>query len=142
MFQKLISSPGHAKLLVLEDGKLHFLKMVMWILQGVHPSIKGVVWEFLLGCFDPNSTFDERNELRQRRREQYEAWKAECQNMVPSMGNGKFITAPIIMDDDQMIKDLTTNADSGDDDGATSSIDSVLAEKVTQWKLGLHQIGL
>lgn len=46
------------------------------------------------------------------------------------------------MDDDQMIKDLTTNADSGDDDGATSSIDSVLAEKVTQWKLGLHQIGL
>ncbi|KAE9460716.1 hypothetical protein C3L33_07384, partial [Rhododendron williamsianum] len=75
-------------------------------------------------------------------REQYEAWKAECQNMVPSMGNGKFITAPIIMDDDQMIKDLTTNADSGDDDGATSSIDSVLAEKVTQWKLGLHQIGL
>lgn len=75
-------------------------------------------------------------------REQYEAWKAECQNMVPSLGNGKFITAPIIMDDDQMIKDLTTDADSGDDDGATSSIDTVLAEKVTQWKLGLHQIGL
>ncbi|XP_058197168.1 rab GTPase-activating protein 22-like isoform X8 [Rhododendron vialii] len=105
MFQKLISSPGHGKLLVLEDGKLHFLKMVIWILQ-------------------------------------YEAWKAECQNMVPSMGNGKFIMAPIIMDDDQMIKDLTTNTDSGDDDGATSSIDSVLAKKVTQWKLGLHQIGL
>ncbi|RVW53787.1 hypothetical protein CK203_101400 [Vitis vinifera] len=36
--------------------------------MGVHPSIKGVVWEFLLGCFDPNSTFDERNELRQQRR--------------------------------------------------------------------------
>lgn len=126
-----------------QDGHVDIAGVLRRIQRGgVHPSIKGVVWEFLLGCFDPNSTFDERNELRQRRREQYEAWKAECQNMVPSMGNGKFITAPIIMDDDQMIKDLTTNADSGDDDGATSSIDSVLAEKVTQWKLGLHQIGL
>ncbi|KAF7120180.1 hypothetical protein RHSIM_Rhsim13G0036900 [Rhododendron simsii] len=126
-----------------QDGHLDIAGVLRRIQRGgVHPSIKGVVWEFLLGCFDPNSTFDERNELRQRRREQYEAWKAECQNMVPSMGNGKFITAPIIMDDDHMIKDLTTNADSGDDDGATSSIDAVLAEKVTQWKLGLHQIGL
>ncbi|XP_058197160.1 rab GTPase-activating protein 22-like isoform X3 [Rhododendron vialii] len=126
-----------------QDGHLDIAGVLRRIQRGgVHPSIKGVVWEFLLGCFDPNSTFDERNELRQRRREQYEAWKAECQNMVPSMGNGKFIMAPIIMDDDQMIKDLTTNTDSGDDDGATSSIDSVLAKKVTQWKLGLHQIGL
>ncbi|KAI8523076.1 hypothetical protein RHMOL_Rhmol13G0046400 [Rhododendron molle] len=126
-----------------QDGHLDIAGVLRRIQRGgVHPSIKGVVWEFLLGCFDPNSTFDERNELRQRRREQYERWKAECQNMVPILGNGKFITAPIMMDDDQMIKDLTTNADSGDDNGATSSIDSVLAEKVTQWKLSLHQIGL
>ncbi|KAJ0983222.1 hypothetical protein J5N97_011477 [Dioscorea zingiberensis] len=26
---------------------------------GVHPSIRGEVWEFLLGCFDPRSSFDE-----------------------------------------------------------------------------------
>lgn len=36
--------------------------------QGVHPTIKGLVWEFLLGCYDPDSTFDERTELRQCRR--------------------------------------------------------------------------
>lgn len=36
--------------------------------QGVHPSIRGEVWEFLLGCFDPRSTFDERDQLRQQRR--------------------------------------------------------------------------
>lgn len=36
--------------------------------QGVHPSIRGQVWEFLLGCFDPKSTFEEREELRQQRR--------------------------------------------------------------------------
>lgn len=74
-------------------------------------------------------------------REQYEAWKAECRKVVPSIGNGKFITSPITTDDDQ-IKDLSTNTDSGDDDGATSSSDSVLTKKVTQWKLSLHQIGL
>lgn len=37
-------------------------------MQGVHPSIKGVVWEFLLGCYDPNSTFEERNQLKEQRR--------------------------------------------------------------------------
>ncbi|RRT80368.1 hypothetical protein B296_00012232 [Ensete ventricosum] len=37
-------------------------------LKGVHPSIRGEVWEFLLGCFDPKSTFDEREQQRQHRR--------------------------------------------------------------------------
>ncbi|KHN46534.1 GTPase-activating protein gyp7 [Glycine soja] len=35
---------------------------------GIHPSIRGEVWEFLLGCYDPKSTFQERDEIRQRRR--------------------------------------------------------------------------
>lgn len=61
--------------------------------------------------------------------------------MVPSIGNGKFITAPIIADDDQMIKDPSTDIDLGDENGATSNIDSVLAKKTT-WKRSLHQIGL
>ncbi|RVX19305.1 hypothetical protein CK203_008760 [Vitis vinifera] len=52
-----------------QDGHLDIEKVLRRIQRGgVHPSIKGVVWEFLLGCFDPNSTFDERNELRQQRR--------------------------------------------------------------------------
>jgi hypothetical protein len=36
--------------------------------QGVHPTIKGEVWEFLLGCYDPKSTTEQRNHLRQQRR--------------------------------------------------------------------------
>jgi len=40
--------------------RLHF--------QGIHPSIKGEVWEFLLGAYDPDSTFEERNKLRNHRR--------------------------------------------------------------------------
>uniref|UniRef100_A0A453R9D5 Rab-GAP TBC domain-containing protein n=1 Tax=Aegilops tauschii subsp. strangulata TaxID=200361 RepID=A0A453R9D5_AEGTS len=35
--------------------------------QGVHPNIKGEVWEFLLGCYDPKSTTEQRNQLRQQR---------------------------------------------------------------------------
>jgi hypothetical protein len=35
---------------------------------GIHPSIRGEVWEFLLGCYDPKSTFEEREQIRQRRR--------------------------------------------------------------------------
>lgn len=37
-------------------------------IQGIHPSIRGEVWEFLLGCYDPKSTFDERDQIRARRR--------------------------------------------------------------------------
>jgi hypothetical protein len=42
---------------------------LIWLYkQGVHPTIKGEVWEFLLGCYDPKSTTEQRNQLRQQRR--------------------------------------------------------------------------
>lgn len=51
------------------DGQLDIAGVLRRIQRGgIHPSIKGAVWEFLLGCYDPNSTFEERNEIRQRRR--------------------------------------------------------------------------
>ncbi|KAK9280953.1 hypothetical protein L1049_003844 [Liquidambar formosana] len=138
-----------------EDGHLDIAKVLRRIQRGgVHPSIKGEVWEFLLGCFDPNSTFNERNQLRQQRREQYYKWKAECQKMVPIIGSGKIIKAPIITDDGQTIQD-SPNSDSRDINGSMSTAtldssldhggnlnDAVLNKKVIQWKLTLHQIGL
>ncbi|XP_038692864.1 TBC1 domain family member 15-like isoform X2 [Tripterygium wilfordii] len=117
-----------------EDGHLDIAKVLRRIQRGgVHPAIKGVVWEFLLGCFDPNSTFEERNQLRQRRREQYSMWKAECQNMVPVIGSRKFITAPIITGDGQPI--LTSNHGEQVNCGFSD-------KKAIQWMLLLHQIGL
>ncbi|KAK8565275.1 hypothetical protein V6N12_058842 [Hibiscus sabdariffa] len=98
---------------------------------GIHPSIKGLVWEFLLGCYDPNSTFDDRNELRQQRRERYGIWKTECQNMVSVIGTGDFITTPIITDDGQPIEVEGCRVTS-----------AVSDKKVAQWMLSLHQIGL
>ncbi|XP_030935456.1 TBC1 domain family member 17-like isoform X4 [Quercus lobata] len=75
--------------------------------------------------------------------------------MVPVIGSGRFITAPIINNDRQMIEDSSTDSNFQDDNGvmATSLVDSSLdhgrhvsnavsEKKVIQWKLNLHQIGL
>ncbi|XVF21549.1 hypothetical protein REPUB_Repub12eG0099400 [Reevesia pubescens] len=115
-----------------EDGHLDMAKVLRRIQRGgIHPSIKGLVWEFLLGCFDPNSSFEDRNQLRQQRRERYGMWKTECQNMVPVVGSGKFITTPIITDDGQPIEVEGCNVTS-----------AVSDKKVAHWMLSLHQIGL
>ncbi|KAK0581343.1 hypothetical protein LWI29_012601 [Acer saccharum] len=124
-----------------EDGRLDMAKVLRRIQRGgIHPSIKGLVWEFLLGCYDPNSTFEERNQLRQRRRQQYNAWKTECQNMVPVIGSGKFITAAFLTDDGQPLQDSSTNIDLQDQDWHVNS--AISDKKVLQWMLCLHQIGL
>lgn len=104
------------------DGHLDIAKVLRRIQRGgIHPSIKGPVWEFLLGCYDPNSTFEERNKLKQTRWQKYIKWKNECRNMVPIIGSGKYVTTPVISEDDQ---------------------ESISDQKVHQWKLILHQIGL
>lgn len=46
-------------------------------LQGVEPSIRSQVWEFLLGVYDPDSTAAERDGQRQARREMYENLKVQ-----------------------------------------------------------------
>ncbi|KAK2380941.1 hypothetical protein P8452_37066 [Trifolium repens] len=121
---------------------------------GIHPSIRGEVWEFLLGCYDPKSTFEERDEIRQRRRAQYAEWKEECRQLFPLVGSGRFITAPVVTDDGRPIQDplvlLENNPENGvivppQDIGATSinnNAPKVTDKKVIQWMLTLHQIGL
>lgn len=145
-----------------QDGELDISKTLNRIHRGgVHPSIRGEVWEFLLGCYDPKSTFDERSQIRQRRRVQYAQWKEECRQMFPLIGSGRFITAPIINDRGEAIQDplvlLETNL--GDNAGAGTNADSTgdcsgpgmenaaknngpMSKKEIQWKLTLHQIGL
>ncbi|XP_027169529.1 TBC1 domain family member 15 isoform X2 [Coffea eugenioides] len=126
-----------------QDGQLDIAGVLRRIQRGgIHPSIKGAVWEFLLGCYDPNSTFEERNEIRQRRREQYAAWKTECKEMAPVIGSGKFITAAIITDDGQPIIETSVNGNLPDDFGGKPSDNGSADKRVIQWKRSLHQIGL
>ncbi|KAL8530239.1 hypothetical protein ACS0TY_007329 [Phlomoides rotata] len=132
-------SPRRWNVAFSEDGHLDIAGVLRRIqIGGVHPTIKGAVWEFLLGCFDPNSTYDERNEVRERRREKYAVWKAACRKMVPTIGSGKFITTPIINDDGTPVQDPSSNVrvNYGVSNRGPSD------EREIQWKLTLPQIGL
>ncbi|KAK8622867.1 hypothetical protein V6N13_117766 [Hibiscus sabdariffa] len=104
------------------NGQLDIRKTLRQIHRGgIHPSIRGEVWEFLLGCYDPMSTFDERKQIREHRRAQYVRWKKECSEMFPVDGRGKY-----------------RNAKSTDMVTGNGPLDM----KVTKWMLTLHQIGL
>ncbi|KAG1359738.1 TBC1 domain family member 15 [Cocos nucifera] len=132
-----------------EEGILDIAKVLRRIQRGgVHPTIKGVVWEFLLGCYDPKSTFDERSQLREHRRQEYENLKSKCQEMDKTIGSGKIITAPVITEDGQPIEDPTSDGTSSQEKVQSSDADFpvqsnvILDKEVIQWKLTLHQIGL
>ncbi|ONM11873.1 Ypt/Rab-GAP domain of gyp1p superfamily protein [Zea mays] len=134
------------------DGCLDIASVLSRIQRGgVHPTIRGEVWEFLLGCFDPGSTFDERDQIRERRRMQYARWKEECKEMDSHVGSGKIITAPIITEDGFPIKDPLVLLEATSDTQGTSIAtgnsgngieNRVLDKQIIDWKLTLHQIGL
>ncbi|ESQ54560.1 hypothetical protein EUTSA_v10025248mg [Eutrema salsugineum] len=133
-----------------QEGSLDIGKTLRRIRRGgIHPSIRGEVWEFLLGCYDPMSTFEEREQIRQRRRLQYASWKEECKQMFPVIGSGRFITAPVIAENGQPNHDplvlqeinLGTNSN-GSDFFKELTSRGPLDKKVIQWLLTLHQIGL
>ncbi|CAL9759256.1 rab GTPase-activating protein 22-like [Musa acuminata AAA Group] len=128
-----------------EEGHLDIARVLRRIQRGgVHPTIKGVVWEFLLGCYDPKSTFDERTQLRQNRRSEYERLKSQCKEMENTVGSGKMITTPVISEDGQPIENPSSNgANLGEEQLPDNKTDNVTQDKeVIQWKLTLHQIGL
>ncbi|CAF2072190.1 hypothetical protein HID58_041930 [Brassica napus] len=134
----------------LQDGTLDIGKTLRRIRRGgIHPSIRGEVWEFLLGCYDPSTTFDEREQIRQRRRKQYASWKEECKKMFPVIGSGSFITAPVVTENGQPNLDplvvqeinLGTNSN-GSVFFKKLTSRGPLDKKVIQWLLSLHQIGL
>ncbi|KAL6283884.1 hypothetical protein ACE6H2_014813 [Prunus campanulata] len=129
------------------EGNLDLGKTLSRIYRGgIHPLIRGEVWEFLLGCFDPKSTFDEREQMRQRRRVEYARWKEDCRQMFPVVGSGRFITAPVISEDGQPIQDPLVlsqmNPDKGADGNRANGMEPVTDKKIIQWMLTLHQIGL
>lgn len=137
------------------EGSLDIGKCLNRICRGgIHPSIRGEVWEFLLGCYDPKSTFDEREQIRQRRRDQYAQLKESCSHMFPVVGSGKFITARVITANGDPIQDPTvllgTDLEQLPTPESQESADLIPVtvgsrehdKEIIQWKLALHQIGL
>ncbi|KAL6553420.1 hypothetical protein OROGR_007262 [Orobanche gracilis] len=114
---------------------------------GIHPSIRGEVWEFLLGCYDPMSTYEERQQIRQRRRLKYESLKKECKQMFFLIGSGRFVTAPIITTNGEPTQDpiVLQQINLGTENDAFSKQprrSCPMDKKEIEWKLTLHQIGL
>ncbi|PAN08841.1 hypothetical protein PAHAL_1G440100 [Panicum hallii] len=141
----LTLSPKRWKLLHNEEGVLDIAGVIKRVQRGgIHPTIKGEVWEFLLGCYDPKSTTEQRNQLRQQRRLEYEKLKTKCREMDTTVGSGRVITMPVITEDGQPIAD--PNADGGARPSSVGSEQQTtgapLPKEVIQWKLTLHQIGL
>lgn len=136
------------------EGHLDIGKTLQRIQRGgIHPSIRGEVWEFLLGCYEPRSTFEEREEIRQRRRVKYQRWKDECREIFPVVGSGKFITAPVITEAGQPIQEPLVLLESNAGNNAANVPNSSemikelasrgpLDKKIIDWLLQLHQIGL
>lgn len=105
------------------DGCLDIGKTLSRIHHGgIHPSIRGEVWEFLLGCFDPKSTFEERDQIRQSRREQYAKWKEDCKEMDHVVGSGRLITAPTITEDGDPIYDPLVLLEANPDNALPSTM--------------------
>lgn len=86
----------------------------------------------LIFLTDHNGLISYTNHFRQ----QYSAWKTECQNMVPIIGSGKIITSAIVTDDGQLLQENSYSQDLGWH--VTSAVSD---KKVLQWMLSLHQIG-
>lgn len=136
-----------------EDGHLDIAKVLRRIQRGgIYPTIKGSVWEFLLGCYYPKSTFDERTQLRQQRRSKYDTLKTKCKEMEPTIGSGRLLTMPVITEDGHPIEypssDGVTSQENTQSHEASSPMperktDNVVKDEyILQWKLTLHQIGL
>nr|XP_043628393.1 rab GTPase-activating protein 22-like isoform X5 [Erigeron canadensis] len=92
------------------DGKVFgfqkALKLIM-LGQGVDPSIRPEVWEFLLGCYSLGSTADYRRRLRTARRERYDDLIKQCQSMHSSIGTGSlaYVVGSKVMDMRTMAKE-------------------------------------
>ncbi|KAJ7531514.1 hypothetical protein O6H91_14G046900 [Diphasiastrum complanatum] len=91
------------------DGKLVGLEKVLKSILsgGIDHSIRGEVWEFLLGCYVPGTTTEYRQQLREARRERYKELIELCQRMHASIGSGSlaYTVGSKVMDVRIMSKD-------------------------------------
>lgn len=123
-----------------EEGYLDIGKVLSRIQRGgVHPLIRGEVWEFLLGCFDPKSSFAERNSLRTHRREQYAKLKADCQAMDSSVGSGVILTTPRINQDGSIIHNPEHPEGGGIARESSSGTDSYADSNTSMIEVNLNQ---
>ncbi|CAO2177266.1 unnamed protein product [Urochloa humidicola] len=81
-WNRLFSSNGK-----LRDGGRKFLKKVRS--GGIEPGIRAEVWPFLLGVYDLNSSEEDRNTVKIKKRKEYEKLRRQCHRILNFYkGNG------------------------------------------------------
>lgn len=93
-------------------------------------------------------------------REQYARWKELCHELFPVVGSGRYITSPFITEEGQPVQDpvviMQANPgegpiipqEGGDSQNGLNAPNSLewlkepLDQKIIQWMLTLHQIGM
>ncbi|KAG2580492.1 rab GTPase-activating protein 22-like [Panicum virgatum] len=81
-WNRLFSSNGK-----LRDGGRKFLKKVRS--GGIEPGIRAEVWPFLLGVYDLNSSEEDRNAIKIKKRKEYEKLRRQCHRVLNCYkGNG------------------------------------------------------
>lgn len=69
-------------------------------------------------------------------REQYGVWKEECKKMVPVIGSGKYVTMAVVQENGNPIDESSV------ENQGWIVKNVVTDERVLQWMLSLHQIGM
>ncbi|KAH0850758.1 hypothetical protein HID58_095259 [Brassica napus] len=110
---------------------------------GIHPTIRGEVWEFLLGCYDPKSTLKKESKSdniavcfleagMQTNVSSHRKWWFHYRTC--DHREGSTILDPLVLQETNL----------GEDSDFFKELESrgPLDKKVIQWMLTLHQIGL
>lgn len=83
-------------------------------------------------------------------RVQYQRWKDVCRELDSHVGSGIVVTAPLVTEDGQPIKDPLVLMEASPNqipsqrsqvDSGAESTDPLMNKEVISWKLTLHQIG-
>ncbi|XP_010251559.1 PREDICTED: TBC1 domain family member 15-like isoform X2 [Nelumbo nucifera] len=124
-------SPNQWKNLCTPDGKLRdgvkFLKKVRS--GGIDPTIRAVVWPFLLGVYELSSSKEERETARSQKRKQYENLRRECRRILKHGGE------PF------KLKETKGTNNNGDNEGFTQDLDSPGSEDVVSARDSLSTEG-
>lgn len=125
--RKHVLSPQHWRSLFTPDGKLRdngvkFLKKVRS--GGVDPSIRAEVWPFLLGVYDLNSSKEERVNVRNQKRKEYEKLRRQCRRLLKHSDDS-------IKSNETSSSSLTQDMNSPTSEDVVSARDSLSSEEMS-----------
>ncbi|KAK1366408.1 GTPase-activating protein gyp7-like [Heracleum sosnowskyi] len=113
----------------LRDGGVRFLKKIRS--GGVHPNLRAEVWPFLLGVYDLNSSKEERDNLRTKRRKEYEKLRRQCRRLLKSNYDSLNLKETGRTSNSEDGGNFTPGMDSADSEDVVSARESLSSEDMS-----------